>query len=76
MNGQVFINEAVIREASIGVAKIENGFLTNLAVVHGTLEFARIRKGDIFDLTINKHHPVGQLCAGGEGMGDPSGWQF
>ena len=53
VNGQVFINEAVIREASIGVAKIQNGFLTNLAAVHGTLEFARIRKGDIFDLTIN-----------------------
>ena len=53
VNGKVFINEAVIREASIGVAKIENAFLTNLAAVHGTLEFARIRKGDIFDLTIN-----------------------
>ena len=53
VNGQVFINEAVIREASIGVAKIENGFLENLAAVHGTLEFARIRKGDIFDLTVS-----------------------
>ena len=53
VNGKVFINEAVILEASISVAKIENGFLTNLAAVHGTLEFARIRKGDIFDLTIN-----------------------
>ena len=37
VNGQVFINEAVIREASIGVAKIGDGFLTNLAAVHGTL---------------------------------------
>ena len=37
VNGKVFINEAVIREASIGVAKIQNGFLTNLAAVHGTL---------------------------------------
>ena len=53
VNGEVFINEAVIREASIGVAKIENGFLENLTAVHGTLEFARIAKGDIFDLTIS-----------------------
>ena len=51
--GQVYIDDAVIRDASIGTAKIRNGFLTNLAAVHGTIQFARITKGDIFDLTIN-----------------------
>ena len=53
VNGKVFINNAVIEEASISVAKIENAFLTNLAAVHGTLQFARIAQGDIFDLMIN-----------------------
>ena len=53
VGGQVYIDDAVIRDASIDTAKIRNGFLTNLAAVHGTLQFARITKGDIFDLTIN-----------------------
>ena len=53
VGGQVYMDDAVIRDASIGTAKIINGFLTNLAAVHGTIQFARITKGDIFDLTIN-----------------------
>ena len=51
--GQVYLDDAIIRDASIGTAKILDGFLTNLAAVHGTIEFARITKGDIFDLSIN-----------------------
>ena len=53
VGGQVYMDDAIIRDASIGTAKIVNGFLTNLAAVHGTIQFARITKGDIFDLTIN-----------------------
>ena len=53
VGGQVYMDDAIIRDASIGTAKIRNGFLTNLAAVHGTIQFARITKGDIFDLTVN-----------------------
>ena len=52
-DGQVFLDSAVVRDASIGTAKIGDAFLTNFAARHGFIQFARIAKGDIFDLTIN-----------------------
>ena len=53
VNGQVFLNSAVVGDASIGTAKIGDAFLDNLVARHGTLQFARITQGDIFDLTVN-----------------------
>ena len=50
--GHVYINSAVIRNASISTVKIANAFLTNLTAVHGTLGFAQIDKGNVFDLSI------------------------
>ena len=50
--GNVYIDNAVIRNASISTAKIANAFLTNLTAVHGTLGFAQIDKGNVFDLSI------------------------
>lgn len=54
VNGQpaVVIDSAYINDASISVAKIKDAFLDNLTAVHGTLVFARIEKGNIFELTI------------------------
>ena len=52
--GEVFIRSALIQDASINVAKIGRAFLTNLTAVHGEIAFARIAKGNIFDLTIEE----------------------
>ena len=51
--GRVYINNAVIRDASITTVKIENAFLERLTAIHGELDFARINKGNIFDLVID-----------------------
>ena len=50
--GRVFINSAVIANASIGALKAEDAFLTNLTAAHGTLATARIEKANIFDLAV------------------------
>lgn len=50
--GRVYIASAMIQDATITTAKIQNAFLTNLEAKHGTLDFARIGQGNIFDLTI------------------------
>ena len=51
-NGVVYINIAAIADASIGTAKIINGFLDQLTATHGTLAHANIEKGNVFDLVI------------------------
>ena len=50
--GKVYIDIALIRDATINTAHIESAFLDNLVARHGTLDFARINKGNIFDLTV------------------------
>lgn len=54
VNGQpaVVMDTAYIADATITVAKIKDAFLDNLTAIHGTLNFARIEQGNIFDLTI------------------------
>ena len=62
--GEVFINSAVIANASIGALKAENAFLTNLTAVHGTLDTARIAKANIFDLAIGNSIQSDDYSAG------------
>lgn len=54
VNGQpaVVMDTAYIADATITVAKIKDAFLDNLTAIHGTLNFARIEQGNIFELTI------------------------
>ena len=52
VDGEVYIRSAVIQDASIESVKAARAFLTNLTAVHGVLDFARINKGNIFDLTV------------------------
>ena len=51
-DGRVYIDIAMIRDATINTAKIVDGFLETLTAVHGRMAFASIAQGDIFDLTI------------------------
>ena len=51
--GGVFMNTAVIREASIGALKAEQGFLNNLTAVHGKLQSAQIGDLDVFDISVD-----------------------
>ena len=66
--GQVFINSAVIANASIGTAKIQDAFLTNLTAAHGTLALARIEKASIFDLAIGNAIQSDDYSAVGENV--------
>ena len=50
--GKVYLDIALIRDATIDVAKIGRAFLDNLTAVHGKLRSALIDKGNIFDLSI------------------------
>lgn len=54
VNGQpaVVMDTAYIGDATITTAKIKEAFLDNLTAIHGTLNFARIEQGNIFELTI------------------------
>ena len=54
VNGEpaVVMDTAYIGDATITIAKIEEAFLDNLTAIHGTLHFARIEHGNIFELTI------------------------
>lgn len=54
VNGQpaVVMDTAYIGDATITTAKIKEAFLDNLTAIHGTLNFARIEKGQIFELAI------------------------
>lgn len=54
VNGQpaVVMDTAYIGDATITAAKIKEAFLDNLTAIHGTLNFARIEQGNIFELTI------------------------
>lgn len=84
VNGQpaVVMDATFINDASITVAKIKDAFLDNLTAVHGTLAFARIEKGNIFELTISgsiqssNYSPGSSFCiAPGEpGYIDGDGW--
>lgn len=84
VNGEpaVVMDTAFINDASISVAKIKDAFLDNLTAAHGTLAFARIEKGNIFELTIggviksDDYSPGSSFCiAPGEpGYVDGDGW--
>ena len=50
--GIVYLDLAVIREATIGTALIEDAFLTNFTARFGTIMQAFIEKGNIFELTL------------------------
>lgn len=54
VNGEpaVVMDTAYIGDATITVAKIKEAFLDNLTAIHGTLTFARIEQGVIFELAI------------------------
>lgn len=54
VNGEpaVVMDTAYIGDATISTAKIKEAFLDNLTAIHGTLHFARIEHGNIFELTI------------------------
>lgn len=54
VNGQpaVVMDTAYIGDLTITTAKIKEAFLDNLTAIHGTLHFARIEKGQIFELAI------------------------
>lgn len=54
VNGQpaVVMDTAFIADATITTAKIKEAFLDNLTAIHGTLNFARIERGNVFELTI------------------------
>ena len=49
---KVVMKSAFIARASIDVAHIVDGFLTNLTADKGTIRHALIERGDIFDLTV------------------------
>ena len=66
-NGRVYIDVAAIRDASITSLKAANAFLTNLTAVHGTLAFARIGQGNIFDLAIGNQIVSDDYVAGRSG---------
>lgn len=51
-DGKVYIDTAVIRDASIKALKVEDGFFDNITAVKGTLAHANIDKGNVFDLSI------------------------
>lgn len=69
-NGRVVIANAMIGDATITAAKIGDAFLDNLTAVHGTLAFANIDKGDIFDLT------VGNVIASSNFATGSAGWRI
>ncbi|MCY4671278.1 MAG: hypothetical protein OXC29_25230, partial [Rhodococcus sp.] len=51
-DNQVYLDSAVIRQASISTLQVVSGFLGDFDATHGFLSMARIDKGNIFDLTI------------------------
>jgi hypothetical protein len=67
VNGQpaVVMDTAYIGDATIGVAKIKDAFLDNLTVIHGTLNYARIEKSNIFELAIDGVLRSGTFSPGG-----------
>ena len=69
-DGQVYLDDAVIRNASISGAKIRNATITNAHIVDATIQFGKIVKGDIFDLTINNVIQSSNYRAG------VSGWRL
>ena len=66
-NGQTFIREALIQDAAITTAKIQDGFLDNLTAAKGALAQARIQKGDIFNLTIQDRIQSSNFATGASG---------
>lgn len=66
-DGQTFIRDAMIQDAAITTAKIQDGFLDNLTADKGTLAQARIGKGDIFNLTIDDRIQSGNFTTGSLG---------
>lgn len=48
----VVIDTAYIGDATISSAMIKEAFLDNLTAIHGTLNFARIEQGNIFELSV------------------------
>ena len=67
--GKVYIDNVLIREASISVAQVENAFLTNLTATHGTLAHARIGQGNIFDLAVGNRIVSDDFTEGDDGEG-------
>lgn len=65
--GVVYIKEAAIKDASIESAKIKDGFLDTLTAVHGRLDIARIKEGDIFDLTVGNEIKSSNYSSGSAG---------
>ena len=68
--GKTFIKSAAIQDATIEAAKIKDGFLDNLTAAKGTLAFANIGTGNIFDLTIGD-----QISSSNYSLGS-AGWKI
>ena len=68
IDGNVYIDSAAIRRASITALAAQDAFLANMVARHGTLAHARIEKGDIFDLTISDRIRSSNFKAGEAGF--------
>ena len=68
IDGNVYIDSAAIRRASITALAAQDAFLDNMIARHGSLAHARIEKGDIFDLTISDRIRSSNFKAGEAGF--------
>ena len=68
IDGNVYIDSAAIRQASITALAAEDAFLENMVARHGLLAHAQIEKGDIFDLTISDRIRSSNFKAGEAGF--------
>ena len=66
-DGKVYLDDAVIREASIGTAAIANAAITNAKIKDADITFAKMTKADIFDLTVDNTIKSGNYAQGKTG---------
>ena len=66
--GTVYIDNALIRDATIAAAKIETGFIANLVALQGRIQHAQIEQGNIFNLTVGNTIQSNNFVSGMSGF--------